>query len=254
MARKGELIQALRGSKNYIFFALILYVLVFAFAFMLPSTFTFFDMFIQSFDEKTSDLNTFEFIFFIALNNISNAFFVIVSGLFFGVIPLVETISNGALFGYVSVITYFISGSFSFLWIFVPHGIFELPATFIAFGLGMWIGFGFVGNYFRVNRKNRTAKILGAMAFGFALFGMGWTTFFATVIPNGSFLMTLIFRLLFLAPFIFLFTVRNKKLKNLNKTIFHERFYGSLKILLYIIVPLMIIAAVVEGLVVLNLR
>jgi len=252
--KKNGLIQALRGSKNYIFFALILYVLVFVFAFMLPSTFTFFDTFIQNFDAKTSDLNIFEFTFFIALNNILNAFFVIVSGLFFGVIPIVETVSNGALFGYVSAITYSISGSFSFLWIFVPHGIFELPATFIALGLGMWIGLGFVGNYFRVNRENRIAKILGAMAFGFALFGMGWTTFLATIVPNGAFIMTLTFRLLFLAPFVFLFIVRNKKLKKLNEIIFHERFYGSLKILLYVIVPLLIIGAIIEGLVVLNLR
>ena len=62
-----------------------------------------------------------------------------VSGILFGIYPLFATIANGFILGFVASISVSEVG-FLVLWRILPHGIFELPAIFISFGLGLKIG------------------------------------------------------------------------------------------------------------------
>jgi stage II sporulation protein M len=60
-------------------------------------------------------------------------------GVFFGIVPIAAAFLNGALVGTV------LSGveasrMFTAILILLPHGIFELPALFISWGLGLWTG------------------------------------------------------------------------------------------------------------------
>lgn len=70
----------------------------------------------------------------IFFKNVSTAAMGIVFGTIFGILPIVSAAGNGILVGVVA------HGHASELWRVVPHGIFELPAVFIAWGLGIWIG------------------------------------------------------------------------------------------------------------------
>jgi stage II sporulation protein M len=86
---------------------------------------------------------------------------------------------NGAVLGYVFSRVYVLYGASDF-WRILPHGIFELPAIFIALGLGVKLGF-----------------------------------------------------------FIFSGNIKQE---------FLRRFYYSFLVFLFVVVPLLIIAAIIEGL------
>ena len=134
--------------------------------------------FIKDLIAQTEGLSAGGLISFIFFNNISSAFFGLFAGILFGIYPLFSTILNGYIIGFVGRLVSSEEGFFS-LWRLLPHGIFELPAIFIAFGLGLKLG-------------------------------------------------TVIFQ------------------KNSKKS-FREFMIGSLKVFIFIILPLLIVAAIIEG-------
>ena len=76
-------------------------------------------------------------ILFLFLKNALASFIALWSGVLFGIIPAVTAAQNGALLGVV----FSWKESFSTVLLnILPHGIFELPAFFIACGLGLWRG------------------------------------------------------------------------------------------------------------------
>lgn len=89
--------------------------------------------------EKTEGLSQTGLIGFIFLNNLKSSFYSMILGFFFGVFPLLSSLSNGYLLGFVSSLSVSENGAFS-LWRILPHGIFELPAIFISLGLGLKLG------------------------------------------------------------------------------------------------------------------
>ena len=127
---------------------------------------------------KTEGMSQSQLISFIFLNNLQSSFFVMIFGIFLGIFPVISTIANGYLLGFVANLAIQNGGIFS-LWRIFPHGIFELPAVFIsfAFGLRLWMS-----------------------------------------------------------------VINRKKYGDLNKT-----FISSLKTFILIIIPLLILAAIIEG-------
>lgn len=95
------------------------------------------------------DMNLFELIFYIFLNNIKASFIGVVSGILFGVIPFFIISFNGYLLGFVSrgAVS---AGGVKVLWKILPHGIFELPAIILSIGIGMKIGIDIL----RFGKKN----------------------------------------------------------------------------------------------------
>lgn len=75
----------------------------------------------------------------IFFKNIFAAALSILLGAFWGIVPLTAAIINGVLVGIV--ISYAVkSGLTTVFWRVLPHGIFELPAIFLSWGLGLWLG------------------------------------------------------------------------------------------------------------------
>jgi stage II sporulation protein M len=104
---------------------------------------------IQQLLEKTQDLRGWDLIGFILFNNVQASFLGIIFGLLIGIFPIFATIFNGYLVGYVVKI---VSAQENLLVLFqlLPHGIFELPAIFISFGIGLrlgWFYFESKGNH-----------------------------------------------------------------------------------------------------------
>lgn len=95
--------------------------------------------FIRELIEKTQAMGQGELIKFIFLNNLQSSFFGMIFGVFLGVFPLIVTVVNGYLLGFVALISVE-SGGFSVLLRLLPHGIFELPAIFISLGIGLKFG------------------------------------------------------------------------------------------------------------------
>ena len=63
----------------------------------------------------------------------------VIFGFFFGLIPIIATLANGYVVGFVTSIVVSSEGVLS-LWRLFPHGIFELPAVFISLGMGVKFG------------------------------------------------------------------------------------------------------------------
>jgi stage II sporulation protein M len=130
--------------------------------------------------KKTEGMSTFELIRFIFSNNLLNSFIAMTLGIFVGVFPVLFAIFNGYVLGFVAFLAVNAEGPATLLRLF-PHGIFELPAVFIALGLGLRTGLFFI---------------------------------------NSS----------------------SKKIKN-----FKYYLYEIIRVLFFVIIPLLIIAAIIEG-------
>lgn len=78
-----------------------------------------------------------EIIAAIFLKNASAAALAIVLGMGAGLVPALAAVGNGVVVGSVMAS----SGNAATLWLqLIPHGIFELPAVFVAWALGLWLG------------------------------------------------------------------------------------------------------------------
>jgi stage II sporulation protein M len=89
--------------------------------------------------QRFQGLNTFETVVAIFFNNLVASFLGIIGGVFFGVITLGFIFTNAYVIGFVVRESVNIGG-IGILWGLVPHGIFELPAVFISFALGIKLG------------------------------------------------------------------------------------------------------------------
>ena len=88
---------------------------------------------------KTDGMSQSQLISFIFLNNVQSSFYGMIFGVFIGIFPIIFIAVNGYLLGFVANLAIQDGGIFS-LWRIFPHGIFELPAVFISFALGLRIG------------------------------------------------------------------------------------------------------------------
>jgi stage II sporulation protein M len=112
---------------------------------------------LQAFGEYVQDLidkDTPELIVQIFVRNASTAAMSIIGGALFGILPLISILFNGILLGAVLRLA-----PWDF-WRIIPHGIFELPAIFIAWGLGFWVGAWILEPPRWENLKRRMGKSL----------------------------------------------------------------------------------------------
>lgn len=87
----------------------------------------------------TSGMNTFQLMNYIFLNNLRVSFSGLIYGFILGLPTVILSVFNGYAVGYVSSTAVSTAGAGSLLNL-LPHGIFELPAIFISFGMGIKFG------------------------------------------------------------------------------------------------------------------
>jgi len=95
--------------------------------------------FLKSLVGKTDGMSQTQIIGYLFVNNLKSSFSGMIFGIFFGLFSAFSLITNGYLLGFVAMISVREAGVLV-LWRILPHGIFELPALFIALGLGMKLG------------------------------------------------------------------------------------------------------------------
>lgn len=127
------------ASRVFIYIGLGLFFFSALVAFSFPSWFSGFNDTLRQLVMQTQGMNWIQLFMFIFRNNLLSAFFALFLGILFGVVPIFNALLNGAVLGYVVARTIPIAGVAS-LWRLLPHGIFELPAIFIAIGLGIKMG------------------------------------------------------------------------------------------------------------------
>ena len=80
----------------------------------------------------------------IFFNNTIKSFFMMMLGMFFGIVPVLFLFANGYIMGMFFFIIAQETGPLSFLLGTIPHGVIELPAALIAAAYGLWLGHIFV--------------------------------------------------------------------------------------------------------------
>ena len=167
----GESFNYIKESKNFIYSVMLIFLFFFLIGFFVsaPSELEKIILnFIEDLIQKTEGLSQWELIKFIFFNNLQSSFVGMFFGIILGIFPIVTTLANGYLLGFVAERTVGKEGIF-ILWRLFPHGIFELPALFISLGLGLKLGTF-------IFRKNRL-KTLGTY------FLKSIKVFFFVVIP-----------------------------------------------------------------------
>ncbi len=129
----------LNESWKYVWIAIGLFVLFSVVGFVFADKLGFIDEILRDLLEDVEGLSSFEMIVYILGNNAQSAFFAIIFGSLFGVVPILNAVFNGVVLGYVLEGVYGVAGIWEF-WRLLPHGIFELPAIFISLGLGIKLG------------------------------------------------------------------------------------------------------------------
>lgn len=151
----SDSIGYIKESRNYIYFIIVVFLIGGLIGFSFPDQFGFFDVIIRDLSERVETLGPIELTWFIFQNNLSSAFFGAIAGVIFGIIPVLVSLINGALVGYVYELASS-EGGFGVILYLIPHGIFELPAVFISLGLGVKFGmFVFAGESRKVHEFKR---------------------------------------------------------------------------------------------------
>jgi stage II sporulation protein M len=94
-------------------------------------------------------------IFAIFIQNASAALLAVWLGLIFGIVPIVSIVANGILLGVVMTM---VDNGLTMAIGLIPHGVFELPAIFIAWGLGIWRGMWLFHGKKKETYENRARK------------------------------------------------------------------------------------------------
>ncbi|MEK6875202.1 MAG: stage II sporulation protein M [Nanoarchaeota archaeon] len=211
----------LKESKKFIYWIIGLFFFFTLFGYFIQPPQVLYDKIIEYLKQlisQTEGMSQKELIWFIFSNNLNSSFFGLILGFFFGIFPVMAAIANGYMLGFVGRMSV-ATGGISSLWRVLPHGVFELPAIFMALGLGLKLGASFftlIIDFFKYySRKNRLIMII---------FGV------------------LLFPLTILISYIF-----DYKLRLFNKWKFSQVLINSLRIFLFIIIPLLIIAGIIEG-------
>lgn len=157
-------IEYISDSWRYILAAVTLFLASAFVGLSFPALFSSFDDLLRDLVLQTEGMNWLQLFLFIFKNNLLSALFALFLGFFFGIVPLFNALLNGAVLGYVVARTIPLTG-LAGLWRLLPHGIFELPAIFIAIGLGIKFGAALLTFSPRTILRKRFSDSLGVFVY-----------------------------------------------------------------------------------------
>ncbi len=149
--------KTISEAKYCIFIATILYCCALVIGWAYPDNFPFLQEVTGKLADKFLDKKSIAFVLQIFAHNLFATYLTMCLVVLFGIIPASIAIFNGIIMGWVIAKVSGVSGAEIAVMI-VPHGIFELPAMMIAWGVGIWRGFGYRFSETRLTSKERWRK------------------------------------------------------------------------------------------------
>ncbi|MEK6890994.1 MAG: stage II sporulation protein M [Nanoarchaeota archaeon] len=214
-----ESFHFLAESKNFILFAITFFLIAIFIGFIYP----YFGQellkkWIEELLKETAGFGFWRFFWFIFQNNALVSLTAIIFGFFFSIFPVFTLLFNGYVIGIVMRASVD-SSSLLELWRLVPHGIFELPAVLISIALGIRFGIDLMINCLLFYKKKLPKIPLSIYVIICLLF----------------------FPITFLI--ILILTIQNNDLR--SKLSFN--FVNSINVFIFIIIPLLLVAALIEA-------
>ena len=96
-------------------------------------------------------LSPWKLFFVILLNNSAKSFAVLLSGILFGLVPLLAVSTNGYILGVAYLFASRGVGYVQAAKTILPHGVLEIPAVIVAASYGLWLGVTFAR---RIKQRN----------------------------------------------------------------------------------------------------
>lgn len=223
----------LKSSRKYVYLICWIFLLFTFIGFFVPLPKEITSQLIQYFNslvKQTESFGSVKMIAFLFQNNVFASFLGLLGGILFGIFPLFNGIMNGFVLGFAAKLSVTNNGLFS-LWRLFPHGVFELPALFISLGIGLRLGGKFMEKYFKVKGELKQVGVMGAIVLPLLIL----IGFLFSVLNN--YLSFVFFVSLVFLSYYFL------KEEELRK-----EFKLALNVFLFIVFPLLVIAAIIEGL------
>ena len=146
----SQALETISEARYFILLALVLYCCSTVIGWFYGEEFQFLEDQVKALAEQFADKSAPVFIVKVFLRNLLATYLVMCLVPFFGVLPSISAIFNGLLLGWVTLMSSGVSGV-DFILMLVPHGAFEWPAMMIAWGTGLWRGFGY-----RFSKKQTT--------------------------------------------------------------------------------------------------
>jgi uncharacterized membrane protein SpoIIM required for sporulation len=245
----------LKKTKGYIWISFFAFLLLALIGYFLPVFYTKeIIAILKELVSKTEGLDLFGLIRFIFLNNIKSSLAAIIFGIALGIIPVLVIMINGYVLGFVASMVVAEEG-IGVLWRLLPHGVFELPAVFISIGLGLKLGL------FWAYSKEKFRSFLALFSFtAFFLFSssvlISLISFFYSITNNISFGDIDTVKILMANPLIsflllllFALSIKIALLifSNQDRKDFGNCLLDSIRVFVFIVIPLLIIAAIIEG-------
>lgn len=229
----------IKESKWFTVFAFALFCFCFVLGFILKIYETELLEIINEMSVNFDGLNTFEIILKIFFNNSKSSFMSIIFSIgLLGSLGIFTSIFNGYLVGFVSRKSVELKG-LSVLWRLIPHGIFELTAIFLSIGLSVWLAYQFIENCLKIKEKRK--KLLCIIITSLLIIPLSFLTSIGNkvwgLIYSGIVILSIIFAI-----------ARCKNNKKMKKYI-----VSVLRTFFIIILPLLLIAACIEGILILIL-
>ncbi len=134
-----DICKEIKLSRFHILSIVLIFFISGFIGYFFAGSFSFIDSILKSMVDQVKNLNGPELFGFILSNNARSALVGMFLGLIAGVVPVFNSLFNGLIVGYV-IRKVAIAEGISQAWKILPHGIFELPAVFIALGIGLRLG------------------------------------------------------------------------------------------------------------------
>ena len=107
-----------------------------------PEHFSFFNEVLKNLADKFLGKSAISFISSVFIHNLIASYLTMCVVVLFGFLPATIAVLNGFILGFVIASAPGVS-TLKMFSLLVPHGIFEWPAMMIAWGIGIWRGFGY---------------------------------------------------------------------------------------------------------------
>jgi stage II sporulation protein M len=126
-------------ARAFVFLAVAVFMLGILAGFLFPDSFGGLLSSFRAMAEGFRGRSTPVLILMIFMKNFTALFLSMWAGAVLGIFPFFSALTNGLLLG-VLFSMFAETGLAGMIWGLAPHGVFELPATFTAWGLGFWRG------------------------------------------------------------------------------------------------------------------
>ena len=148
----------IRAARYSIVSVSLLYIGAIAIGWFYPEHFSFLEDQFREIAKDFIDKSALVFIIKIFLRNLVASYAVACIISLWGIIPACAAVANGLLLGLIASFMGEVAYT-KLAFLLIPHGIFEWPAMFVAWGLGLWKGLGHRMNRVELGFMERVKKV-----------------------------------------------------------------------------------------------